>query len=260
MDFLRSVEDDLRALSVEAKKKHPVIKEAAERGIVKLRTLREQYAAAVRQSGESMPVSRLRSQEVLRPFLLACNHSDCSKAIILHALGSITHLINKDAISPSDAPNILRVLAIQAVSPSAAAPEVHVKVLQTLLLTITWRACDLAEDMLASALIICIQLTEHRNATVRNAAQATLRQVVSLMFDRIAELHTSTGGRDEQQKQHQAILDGSSSGVVAPEEEEAKEGEGAGGGEGDAGAGTLALPHVEGLSLSNQHGLASPRD
>jgi hypothetical protein len=48
MDFLREVEQDLRALSAEARKRHPVVKEAAERGILKLRAMREQYAQAIK--------------------------------------------------------------------------------------------------------------------------------------------------------------------------------------------------------------------
>jgi hypothetical protein len=194
MDVLRLVEDDLRALCQEARKKHPVVKEAAERGILKLRALREQYAAAVREAaGESPPVSMFRSQDLLRPFLLACNHQDCTPKMIQMALGAVAHLINRDAIFPSDAPNILRVLAIQAVSPSAT-PEVQVRVLQTLLLTVNWRSCDIPEDMLSSALVVCIQLSEHKNATVRNAASATLRQIISLLFDRVAG---TDGGRDD---------------------------------------------------------------
>lgn len=175
----------MRALSVEARKKHPVVKEAAERGIVKLRVLREQYAAAVRElSGESTPpMSMFRSQDLLRPFLLACNHSDCTPKMIGMALGAVAHLINKDAIAPSDAPNIFRVLAIQAVSSSP--PEVQVKVLQTLLLTVTWRGCDLPEEMFASGLTVCFQLSEHKNTTVRNAASATLRQIISQLFDKV---------------------------------------------------------------------------
>lgn len=207
MEFLRLVEDDLRALSVEARKKHPVVKEAAERGIVRLRALREQYAAAVRESGESPPTSMLRSQDLLRPFLLACNHSDCSRAMILQALSGVQRLINRNAISPSDAPNILRVLAIQATAANTT-QDLQVKVLQTLLLTVTWRSCELPEDTLASALAVCIQLAEQRNATVKNAASATLRQVISLIFDRVGCVEgdeddeapsSPRGGRDDEE-------------------------------------------------------------
>lgn len=47
-------------------------------------------------------------QDLLRPFLLACNHSDASPHLIIMAMGSMQYLINRDAILPSDAPNILR--------------------------------------------------------------------------------------------------------------------------------------------------------
>ena len=114
MEFLRAVEDDLRALSVEARKKHPVVKEAAERGIVRLRALREQYAAAVRESGESPP-PRAAVPGAAPPVLAGVQPRGRGKAMTLHALGAIAHLMNRDAISPADAPNILRVLAIQAV-------------------------------------------------------------------------------------------------------------------------------------------------
>lgn len=47
-------------------------------------------------------------QDLLRPFLLACNHSDASPRLMIMAMGSMQYLINRDAILPSDAPNILR--------------------------------------------------------------------------------------------------------------------------------------------------------
>lgn len=47
-------------------------------------------------------------QDLLRPFLLACNHADASPHLMNMAMGSIQYLINRDAILPSDAPNILR--------------------------------------------------------------------------------------------------------------------------------------------------------
>ena len=50
-------------------------------------------------------------QDLLRPFLLACNHADASPHLMIMAMGSIQYLINRDAILPSDAPNILRYCA-----------------------------------------------------------------------------------------------------------------------------------------------------
>ena len=36
MDFLHSLDGDLRSLSAEARKKHPVVKEACDRAVLKL--------------------------------------------------------------------------------------------------------------------------------------------------------------------------------------------------------------------------------
>jgi hypothetical protein len=40
MDFLRRIEDDVRNLGVESKRKHPEVREAAERALLTLRTMR----------------------------------------------------------------------------------------------------------------------------------------------------------------------------------------------------------------------------
>ena len=96
MEFLRTVEDELKALSTEAKKRYPEVTEAAERAILRLRGMREQYATALRQSGGGAPpLTMFRSQDLLRPFLLACNHADAPPKLNAMALGSVQHLINR---------------------------------------------------------------------------------------------------------------------------------------------------------------------
>ncbi len=161
MDFLHAVEGDLRSLSVEARKKHPVVKEAAERGILKLRSvkggefgvkvskfnnthlpraLREEYAS--KMTVESVPNrSIFQSQDLLRPFLLACNHTDAGTKLITLTMISIQRLINYDAISPLDIPNVMRVLMIQA-EPDQM--EVQLKILQTTLLLLTNRSYEVS--------------------------------------------------------------------------------------------------------------------
>jgi hypothetical protein len=116
MDFLRSVEEDLRSLSDEARKKYPVVKEAAERGILKLRAMREQYAAAIKV--ESAPSTAMfRSEDILRPFLLACNHNDATVKMVTITLQGMQRLAQRDAINGADMPNIMRVLLIQVYHP-----------------------------------------------------------------------------------------------------------------------------------------------
>ncbi|CAM9392659.1 unnamed protein product, partial [Scytosiphon promiscuus] len=186
MEFLRVVEEELRGLAAEARRRHPVVQEAAERAILKLRNMREEYAVALRRQheGNAPPLSMFRSQDLLRPFLLACNHADASPHLMIMAMGSIQYLINRDAILPSDAPNILRVLAIQSQSKDA---DVQKRVLQTMVMVVTWKSCDMTEDTVAQALGVCLGLHDAKNAMVRTAADMTVRQIISLLFDRVAD-------------------------------------------------------------------------
>jgi Dimerisation and cyclophilin-binding domain of Mon2 len=57
MEFLRIVEDELKALSAEARKRYPEVTEAAERAVLRLRGMREQSA--------SINVSQSRSAATL---------------------------------------------------------------------------------------------------------------------------------------------------------------------------------------------------
>jgi hypothetical protein len=100
----KQIEADLRLLSTEAKGYAAVI-DAAERGIMKLRTLQGVPTAAADAPG--------RCAEFVRPFLLACNHADGGKRMLSVAMGAMQRLIMLDAIDRSEPPNILRVLMIQ---------------------------------------------------------------------------------------------------------------------------------------------------
>jgi hypothetical protein len=114
MEFLKAVEADLRSLSGSelARKKHPAVKEAAERGILKLRFLRSEYASKI--TVEEVPSRTLfQSQDLISPFLLACNHSDAGSKLVTLSLASVQRLIAFDAVAPSDAPHVMRVLLIQ---------------------------------------------------------------------------------------------------------------------------------------------------
>ncbi len=183
-------ETDLTVLAAEAGTKFPEVTEAAKRGVVKVRKMREQYAAAVRLSvGEPPPLSMFRSQDLLRPFLLACNHADAPAKLVSMALGSLQHLIQRDALYPGDCPNVMRVLAIQA----STALKNHdgnaqVKVVQTLVMVVNWTSCDMAEETLGQALSVCLNLHRSRTSHVRGAAHMTIRQLVRLMLDRLTEM------------------------------------------------------------------------
>lgn len=119
MNFVARVEENLRDLGTEARRKHPGVKEASERAILTLRSCQSKYVAAVRRATSDAtqvhPTTALfRSQDVLRPFLLAANYPDASARILSIALGGIELLLEGDAICEGDEKNIVRVLGIQA--------------------------------------------------------------------------------------------------------------------------------------------------
>lgn len=119
MNFVARVEENLRDLGTEARRKHPGVKEASERAILTLRSCQTKYVAAVRRAtsdaSQVHPTTALfRSQDVLRPFLLAANYPDASARILSIALGGIELLLEGDAICEGDEKNIVRVLGIQA--------------------------------------------------------------------------------------------------------------------------------------------------
>lgn len=188
MDFLRHIEEDLRSLSYETKKKHPMIKEAAEKAIVHLRTVREQYAHAVRVEAAPGPGHAIfKSRDLLRPFLLACNHLQVSTKTVLTSLASIQRLITWNALFvPEDVRSIMRVLMIQAEGNTTI--DVQLKVLQALLLLLTTYAPPkyyIEDDVMAQALWVCLHLHGGGRATsaLQSTAAATIGQVVLMAFE-----------------------------------------------------------------------------
>lgn len=123
MNFVAQVEEQLRDLGAEARRKHPGVKEASERAILTLRTLQNLYVVAVRRATTSSPslpkhhshptTTLFRSQDILRPFLLAANYPDASFKLITLALNAMQLLVGGDAVFPEDSRNVVRVLGIR---------------------------------------------------------------------------------------------------------------------------------------------------
>ena len=94
------------------------VKEASERAILKLRSLQNDYAGAVRKassSGEKHPDTRLfRSSDLLHPFLLAANYPNASPKLLDTSFKAMKTLLEADAICPGDGTNMVRVWMIQA--------------------------------------------------------------------------------------------------------------------------------------------------
>ena len=69
----------LRSLSSAAKRKHPVLTEAAERGIQRIRASTHNRVADKKSTAV---VCTVPLDDVLQPFILTCNHTNVSPKII----------------------------------------------------------------------------------------------------------------------------------------------------------------------------------
>nr|XP_006825120.1 PREDICTED: protein MON2 homolog [Saccoglossus kowalevskii] len=168
--LLDSLQTDLRALSNEAKRKYPPVKEAAEAGILKIKTL-------MAKNRDIIPALVACSGEILQPFLLGCDTKNIK--IVQICLVSVQKLIIHEALSEIAARNVVNMLwslmdhGIE-----------EVKVLQTLLVLLTTNTI-VKGDVLSKAIVICFRLHFFKDSTTSNTASATVRQVVSIVFERV---------------------------------------------------------------------------
>jgi hypothetical protein len=92
MSLIRVLQSELRSLSVEAGRKYPLIKDAADRGIRQLRSIQE-------KSGEdNVSQSKLvrATEEIAKPFLVACESKN-TKLIVI-SLSSLQQLLLHSAV------------------------------------------------------------------------------------------------------------------------------------------------------------------
>ncbi|GAV64231.1 Sec7_N domain-containing protein [Cephalotus follicularis] len=169
MALMKVLESDLRALSAEARRRYPAVKDGAEHAILKLRSL-------------SSPSEISHNEDILRIFLMACEVRTVKLSVI--GLSCLQKLISHDAVAPSALKEILASLKDHA---EMADDTVQLKTLQTILIIFQSRLLPEDEDNMAQALAICLRLLENNRSSdsVRNTAAATFRQAVALIFDHV---------------------------------------------------------------------------
>ncbi|XP_022932524.1 protein MON2 homolog isoform X1 [Cucurbita moschata] len=179
MAFMAVLESDLRALSVEARRRHPAVKDGAEHAILKLRSMMS-------------PSDIAENEDILRIFLLACEAKTIKLSVI--GLSSLQKLISHDAVSPSALKEILSTLKDHA---EISDGTVQLKTLQTILIIFQSRLHPESEENMAQALGICIRLLENNRSSdsVRNTAAATFRQAVALIFDHVIFAESLPAGK-----------------------------------------------------------------
>ncbi|XP_039310634.1 protein MON2 homolog isoform X8 [Solenopsis invicta] len=165
--FLEALQSDLKILASETKKKYPQIKESCEEGIVKLRTA---------SSNPGTSIYYIVNQ-ILYPLVQGCESKDIK--IIKFCLSMMQRLITQQAVDQKGARYITDTLWLLMESGIE-----EVKVLQTVTLLLTSNAV-VHGDTLARNLVLCFRLHFTKDCTTINTAGATVRQLVSLVFERV---------------------------------------------------------------------------
>ncbi|KAF5791184.1 putative mon2, dimerization and cyclophilin-binding domain, guanine nucleotide exchange factor [Helianthus annuus] len=179
MAFMAVLESDLRALSAEARRRYPAIKDGAEHAILKLRSLSSSSEIA-------------QHDDILRIFLMACQVKTIKLSVI--GLSCLQKLIAHDAVASSALNEILVTLKDHG---EMADEGVQLKTLQTVLIIFQSRLQPDSEEHTAQALGICLRLLENNKSSdsVRNTAAATFRQAVALIFDHVLSSEALPAGK-----------------------------------------------------------------
>ncbi|KAF8766177.1 hypothetical protein HU200_007680 [Digitaria exilis] len=179
MAFMAALEADLRALSAEARRRHPAVKDAAEHAILKLRSL-------------SGPSEIAQNEDILRMFLMACSVKAVKLSVI--GLSCLQKLISHGAVASSALKEILATLKDHA---EMADEIVQLKTLQTMLILFQSHLHPESEESMSQALGICLYLLESSRSSdsVRNTAAATFRQAVALVFDNVIRAESLPSGK-----------------------------------------------------------------
>ncbi|KAF9917169.1 hypothetical protein BX616_001738 [Lobosporangium transversale] len=190
MSIAAYLQTELVALSNEARRKHPEIKEAAERVIALLRHPGQ-------GQGISLTTVLSQNQDVLKPFLLACDTKNVKLVTI--SMGCLRELISHHAM-PEDSVEVVLKTLNDIMSHGV---EIQLKILQTILPLLT--NYNVHSESLAEALLLCFRLQDSRVVFVNNTAAATLRQLVIYIFEKVG---------DEDLKKHESGKE--AQGIEAP--------------------------------------------
>ncbi|KAI6043590.1 hypothetical protein EDC04DRAFT_668532 [Pisolithus marmoratus] len=173
MSSLAFLVTELQSLASESRRKHPEIREAAEKSLAILRSSPEQAIASLASDGA-------QSDDLLRPVFMGCATKNAK--VVAISLGSLQRLIALRAVPKSAVPSIISTMS-DAMSQGV---DIQLRILQTLVSLIT-NFPSVHGDLLGEALLLCFKLQDSRIAVVSSTAAATLRQLVMFVFDKIGD-------------------------------------------------------------------------
>jgi hypothetical protein len=140
MAFVAGLEAHLRMISTEATRKYPIVKDAAERAMFKVRLLSSTSDVA-------------GCDDILKTYLLACELKNTKLSIL--GLVGMEKLIAHDAVLPSALPSILATLKEHS---DMSDEIVQLKTLQTALTILQSQLHPTDEDQMSIILGLCLRL------------------------------------------------------------------------------------------------------
>ncbi|KAK1754026.1 hypothetical protein QBC47DRAFT_423809 [Echria macrotheca] len=171
---------ELANLIQESKRKHNDLRQAAEKSLEELKSLRS--------SSEPQIASELAQRpNFVNPFIIACGTKNAKFTGI--AIVCLQRLIVSRALPRTKLSQVLESLQ-QATS---AGLDVQLKILQALPSLLSNYAADVRGELLITALNICFILQSSKNAIVNNTSAATLQQLVVSVFDKVVAEDKSGG-------------------------------------------------------------------
>ncbi|KTG44408.1 hypothetical protein cypCar_00038331, partial [Cyprinus carpio] len=143
---------------------------AAESGIVKIKTI------AARNT-DILAALKENSSEVVQPFLMGCGTKE--PKITQLCLAAIQRLMSHEVVSEAAAGNIINMLW-QLMENGLE----ELKLLQTVLVLLTTNTI-VHDEVLSKAIVLCFRLHFTKDNITNNTAAATVRQVVTVVFERM---------------------------------------------------------------------------
>ena len=149
MTLIKVLQNELRSLSEEARRKHPAIKDAADRGIRQLRSIQEK----VDDDNVNQAQALRSNEEIIKPFLLACE-SKTPKMIAI-SMTSLQQLLLHSA-GPIGGVNII-VETVARLCDQSVEEAIYLKILQLSLTVFASSEYELNQTSLAKVFISVVQ-------------------------------------------------------------------------------------------------------
>ncbi|KAI0164158.1 hypothetical protein GGR57DRAFT_452591 [Xylariaceae sp. FL1272] len=170
---------ELANLIQESKRKHNDLRQAAEKSLDELKS--------IRSASEAQLAAELAQRvNFVNPFIVACQTKNAKFTGI--AIVCLSRLILVSALPWSKLSPVLEALR----EATSAGLDVQLKILQALPTLLQNYASDIKGDLLVTALNICFILQSSKNGVVNNTSAATLSQLIMTVFEKVTAEDRST--------------------------------------------------------------------